>query len=182
MSASQLQENKEVQEKDILNTPRWYAVHSRSRFEKKVSALLHEKGLAAYLPVKRLQRKWKDRKKFIDFPLFPCYLFVHIPLLDKKAVIQTKGVVRIVGFPEPVPVPDNQIEALKRFESQDVQVDPYPEFFPGKEIEVKKGPFRGIRGYVLEKNKKYRLLVGLELISQVVSVEIDVEDIKASDI
>jgi len=182
MSADQKNKIKEIKEQELLTVPKWYAVHSRSRFEKKISFLLKEKGLTSYLPVKKLQRKWKDRKKFIDFPLFPCYLFVHVPLAAKNTVIQTKGVVRIVGFPEPVPVPENQIDALKRFESQDIQVDPYPEFFPGKEIEVKKGPFRGIRGYVIEKNKKYRLLVGLELISQVVSVEIDIEDIKSSDI
>jgi transcription antitermination factor NusG len=89
--------------------------------------------------------------------------------------------VRILGFPEPVPVPDNQIEALKRFETKDVEVDPYPDLFPGKEIEVKKGPFQGIRGYVIQKNKKYRLLVGLELISLVVSLEIDIEYVKATE-
>jgi transcription antitermination factor NusG len=171
-----------VQERDLLTQPQWYAVHSRSRFEKRIALLLEDKGITCYLPIKKLQRKWKDRKKVIDFPLFPCYLFVHIPLVNKKTVIQTKGVVRILGFPEPVPVPDNQIEALKRFETKDVEVDPYPEIFPGKEIEVKKGPFRGIRGYVIQKNKKYRLLVGLELISQVVSVEIDIEDVKATEI
>jgi transcription antitermination factor NusG len=171
----------EPHEQDLLSVPRWYAVHTRSRFEKKIAALLKDKSITAYLPTRRLQRKWKDRKKIIDFPLFPCYLFVHAPLLEKKSIIQTKGVVRIVGFPEPVAVPDAQIDAIRRFEEFDIQVDPYPEFFPGKEIEVKKGPFRGIRGHVIEKNKKYRLLVGLELISQVVSVEIDVEDIKAAE-
>ncbi|MCK5708149.1 MAG: UpxY family transcription antiterminator [Candidatus Aureabacteria bacterium] len=170
-----------IHEKTLLTTPRWYALHTRSRFEKKIAMLLEDKGIATYLPVKQIRRKWKDRKKIVDFPLFPCYFFVHIPLLEKKKVIKTKGVVRIVGFPEPVPVPENQIEALKRFETKDIIVDPYPEFFKGKEIEVKRGPFRGIKGYVIEKNKKFRLLVGLELLAQVVSVEIDIEDIKTTD-
>ncbi|MBN1522513.1 MAG: UpxY family transcription antiterminator [Candidatus Aureabacteria bacterium] len=173
--------SQEQKERDILTVPKWYAVHSRSRFEKKVAALLIQNDITTYLPVRRMKRKWKDRKKIIDFPLFPCYLFVHIPLLDKKKVIQTKGVVKLVGFPEPAAVPDNQIEALKRFETRDIKVDPYPEFIPGKEIEVKRGPFRGIRGYVIEKNNRYRLVVGLELISQVVSVEIDVDDIRTTD-
>lgn len=182
MSFQQAQTSEDLKENDLLTTPRWYAIHSRSRFEKKVAVVLEEKGISSYLPIKSLQRKWKDRKKIIDFPLFPCYLFVYIPLENKRTVIQTKGVVRIVGFPEPIPVPDHQIEALKRFETSDVQVDPYPEILPGKEIEVKKGPFQGIKGHVIKKNKKYRLLVGLEMISQVVSVEIDIEDVKATDI
>lgn len=172
----------ESKEQEALGTARWYAVHTRSRFEKMIHAQLTEKGIDAYLPIRQLQRKWKDRKKIVDFPLFPCYLFVRVPLLEKKNVIQTKGVVRILGFPEPVPVPDHQIEALKAFENHDIQVDPYPEFLPGKEIEVRKGPFRGVRGRVIEKNKRYRLLVGLELISQIVSVEIDIDDVKTTEI
>lgn len=180
MSASQ--HISDSMEKDILFVPQWYAVHIRSRFEKKAVVALAEKEILTYLPVKRIQRKWKDRKKMIDFPLFPGYFFVYAPLMQKKDIIHTKGVVRIVGFPDPIPVPDNQIEALKRFENHDVKVDPYPEFFPGREIEVKRGPFRGICGHVIQKNKKYRLLVGLELIAQVVSVEIDIEDIKPTEL
>jgi len=171
----------EKREEELLTVPRWYAVHTRSRFEKKVNAILQKSSITSYLPVRKIKRKWKDRKKIIDFPLFPCYLFVRIPLIDKKKVIQTKGVVKIIGFPEPVPVPDNQIDALKRFENRDIKVDPYPEFLPGKEIEVKKGPFRGIRGHIIEKNHKYRLVVGLELISRIVSVEIDIEDLRPID-
>ncbi len=156
----------------------WFAVHTKSRFEKKVNLLLQRKGIETYLPVRNIERKWKDRKKLVEFPLFPGYLFVRISPEEKKKVICTKGVVKIVGFPEPVPVPKEQITALKKFEEKEIKVDPYPEFFPGREIVVKRGPFKGIRGYVEEKNGKYRLIVGIELLSRVVSVEIDVDDVR----
>jgi len=164
------------QEENILYEKHWYALHTNSRHEKQIHSKLLGIAIESFLPLRKLQRKWKDRKKIVEFPLFPGYLFVNIPLIEKSKVIQTKGVVKIVG--NPTPIPEEQIKAVKTFLALDLNIDPFPEYIPGKEIEVKKGPLKGTRGFLVKKKKTYRLVVNLVLINQAISTEIDIDDVK----
>ena len=97
--------------------PSWYAVHVKSRHEFKVVERLTKSGIETFLPaVERLSR-WKDRKKLINFPLFPCYIFVHMNKIYEAMliVLKTQGVVRFLGINqcEPEPVSEDQIISLK---------------------------------------------------------------------
>jgi len=116
---------------DKLYKKHWYALHTKSHHEKKVASLLEGKGVDLFLPVRRLQRKWKDRKKMVDFPLFPGYIFVNIPLTEKKIVIQTPSVVKLVGTKEPEPLPASQIISVQKFVEEEIEFDPYPYLIPG---------------------------------------------------
>ncbi|MFQ5710087.1 MAG: transcription termination/antitermination NusG family protein, partial [bacterium] len=88
------------------NSSHWYALYTRPRFEKKVDLLLQEKGLESYLPLHTVLRRWSDRWKKVEEPLFSCYVFVRILLSQRIHAVQTDGVVRIVSFtgtPSPIP-------------------------------------------------------------------------------
>lgn len=167
-----------AEEQTSLMTKKWYALYTKSRHEKYIEKRLKEKNIDCFLPLKSVQRKWKDRKKTVDFPLFSGYLFTKIPLTDKNIVLDIKGAVCLVGNPQPVAIPDEQIESVKIFMNNNIAFDPYPELQKGTEITVKNGPLKGVSGVLVEKKTSYRLVVNLAIINQSISTEIDVADIE----
>ena len=157
----------------------WYAIYTRPRHEKKVFEQLVEKRIESYLPLITRVRQWKDRKKKVEMPLFNSYLFVRIDYKFRFAVLQTKGVVKIVNFNGvPAVVPDWQIESLrKRLEHPEkIRLENY--IRPGEIVEVVEGPFKGMRGTVRKTKGETRLIVTIEGIMQSVSVEIDSDLVK----
>ena len=115
---------KRVEPIDRDGLKRWYALYTRSRHEKKVDYQLREKGIESYLPLQRVLRKWSDRKKWVEEPLFRCYVFVHVDPANRLRALQTFGVVRFVTFSdEPAVVRDDEIENIRRIlrESPDAE-------------------------------------------------------------
>lgn len=159
----------------------WHAVHVKARHEKIVAQVLEEKNIEVFLPMRAIQRKWSDRTKIVDFPLFPNYLFVFIELISKKIVLQTRGVVRIIGNPLPIEIPVEDIESIKAFIRNKVEIDPYPHFVSGKAMEVTQGPFKGIRGILDRKKGKYRLVIRMDIIHMSAGIEIDIADVRMLD-
>ncbi|MBU1864090.1 MAG: UpxY family transcription antiterminator [Candidatus Omnitrophica bacterium] len=164
---------------ESLNQKKWYAIHTRCHHEKQVSCRLEGKGVETFLPLRCLQRRWKDRKKLVDFPLFPGYVFIRISLLDKRCVIETPSVVRIVGTRRPEPLPEDQIWGVKKFLETEIQFDPYPYLIPGMEVEVRRGPLKNIRGILVTKKNKHRLVINVSLINNSIATEIDAEDVRS---
>lgn len=160
-----------------LGQKKWYAVHTKSRHEKIACQLIQKKNIEAYLPVKKIKKKWSDRIKEIEFPLFKGYLFVRISLSEQTKALQTKGVVRILGQHSPEPIPQEQIESLKMFENKVIEVDPFLHLKPGNSIKIKRGPLKGCIGVLARKKGKYRFIVNVKVIMQSASVEIDANDI-----
>ena len=110
--------------------PHWYAIQTRSRHEKVVRDQLAAKGITHLLPLWRKRSVWKDRIKVIEVPLFGGYLFCYFALQDRIAVLETVGVARIVGISgRPVPVPEEQIAAVRTMVEQRLPYDPHP--YPG---------------------------------------------------
>lgn len=165
-------------EQNLLTEAKWYALYTKSRHEKYIQQRLLEKNIECFLPLKTVQRKWKDRRQNVDFPLFPGYLFTKIPLSRKNDVLNNKGAVCLVGNTTPTPIPSVQIESVKKFIDNDIAFDPYPELQKGTEITVKNGPLKGVCGILVEKKTSYRLVVNLDIINSCVSTEIDVADIE----
>jgi transcription antitermination factor NusG len=152
----------------------WYALHTRSRHEKLVHELLSKKDIETFLPLRKIKRRWSDRIKEIAEPLFKGYIFIHAPLAKRLDILQTKGVVRYVGFGGvPAAVPETQLEAVRRFIEQDIAVDPFPYLKEGERVVVRSGPLQGVQGLLVCKKNKYRLVISLDLINQSASVEID---------
>ena len=152
----------------------WYALYARSRHEKFLDSELQKKGIETFLPLRKIKRHWSDRVKAIEEPLFSGYLFVRIPLKNQLEVIKTRGSVRLVGFPSsPTPVPERELEAIRRFVREAISVDPYPYLTAGNRVYVRSGPLKGVEGFIVRKNKHTRLVISLDLLFQSISVEID---------
>ena len=156
----------------------WYAVRTRSRHEKLVRDQLGARGVEPFLPLIERSRQWKDRRKRVAFPLFPGYCFARFPPPLRVAVLSTKGVVQILGNHDgPVPVPDAEIEAVRRLVTCTLPYDPHPYLREGMQVEVIRGPMAGVRGILLRKGTRARLVIGVTLIHQAASVELDALDV-----
>jgi transcription antitermination factor NusG len=163
-----------------LIKPQWYALYTRSRFEKKMLGELTDRNIEVFLPMREVLSRWKDRRKKVWFPLFPGYIFINqINTPENRfRVLNIPGAVRFVGVEgKAMPVPDEQIEAVRRFLENSIAVDPYPYLKVGSRVEVIAGPLKGIRGILVEKRGKFRFVVQVDLIQQAVSVEIDASDV-----
>jgi len=166
---------------DTLIKPKWYALYTRSRFEKKMLSELAERNIEVFLPMREILSRWKDRNKKIWVPMFPGYIFVnHVNVPENRfRILNIPGAVRFVGQEgRAEPVPEEQIECVRRFLESSIAVDSYPYIHVGSQVEVIAGPFKGIRGILVEKRGKFRFVVQVDLIQQAISVEIDASDVQ----
>jgi transcription termination/antitermination protein NusG len=159
---------------------RWYALRTRSRHEKMVRDQLVHRGIEHLLPTVKRLSQWKDRKKAVEVPLFAGYCFVRIGSDQKLPILKTVGVVDIVGSGQrPEPIPDEEITAIQTLMASVLPYDPHPYLQEGMLVEVIRGPLQGIRGMLLRKDKRHRLVIGVRLIQQAAAVEIDTGDVVA---
>ena len=158
----------------------WYAIWTRSRHEQVVREQLERKGYEAFLPTITRWSRWKDRKKRVDWPLFPGYCFARFDTRERLPILKCTGVVSIVSFDgEIVPIPDYEIDAVRRLVQSDLQFDPCPLIREGMMVEVVHGPLSGVVGRLLRKGAHARLVLAVNLIGQAVSVDVDAADVKA---
>jgi transcription antitermination factor NusG len=158
---------------------RWFAVWTRSRHEQVVRAQLDEKQITAFLPTIARWRRWKDRKKKVDFPLFPGYVFARFLSADRLAILKCTGVVSIVSVNgEPAPVPDQEIDNIRTLVESTLPYDPCPMIKTGAKVEVTHGPLKGVIGRLTRKGTQERLVLSVDLIGQAVSVQVDAADVK----
>lgn len=162
-----------------MNTPPWFAVWTRSRHEQVVREQIQGKGIEAFLPTVTKWSRWKDRRKKVDWPLFPGYCFARFDPADRLSVLKCTGVVSIVSFNGDIaPIPDFEIDSLRRLVTSELQYDPCPLIKEGTMVEVVHGPLKGVIGRLLRKGAHARLVLAVDLIGQAVSVEVDAADVK----
>jgi len=159
-------------------TPRhWYALRTRSNFERNVAAELGDKGVENYLPSYEEVHQWKDRKKAVQVPLFPGYVFARFPNCSQArvTVLQTRGVSRILGVAQAIePIPDDEIEAVRHLLSVRVSCCGHPYLREGDRVRVRKGPLRGLEGILVRIKNRARLVVSVNLIMQSVAAEVEI--------
>jgi len=159
----------------------WHAVYLKSRHEFKVEKKFAETNIDAFLPVIERLRNWKDRKKLVTFPLFPGYIFVHIPddYNSTLSVLKTSGVVRFLTLEgKPAPIPEDQINYLKKLIENKEQIDPHPYITEGQRVRITSGPLAGVEGILMEKRNQNLLILSIDLLKQGASVKIDAFDIE----
>jgi transcriptional antiterminator RfaH len=154
----------------------WYAVYTKSRFEKKLAEMLMEKGIEAYVPLRKVVRQWSDRKKLVAEPLIRSYCFVrpqHGPR-QYDAVLDTPGAVRFVWFSgKPAPIPNKQIDILKVITGADVDVDVLPgSLIKGASVRVNAGPLAGIVGELVQVAGRHRVLIKIDHLDQIITISI----------
>jgi transcription termination/antitermination protein NusG len=171
----------EQSNEDRLLTPKWYALYTRSRFEKKMLSELTDRRIEVFLPMREILSRWKDRKKRIWMPLFPGYIFInHVDTPENRyRILNVPGAVRFVGFEGHAnPIPEEQIQYVRKFLESSIAIDPYPYMQVGTRVEVIAGALKGIRGILVEKRGRFRFVIQVDLIRQAVSVEIDSSDVR----
>lgn len=164
--------------------PRWFACYTRSRHERQVRDRLARQAEDVFLPVVPLRRQWHDREKVVDFPMFPGYLFVRVPPLGLAVVYRVPGLVQVVSDAagRPAAIPEDDIEAVRRFAEFLSSGRPVPELVPfeeGTPVKVTSGPLAGIRGVVVDDRSQGRVLVmiGVREIGQGMRILVDAKSL-----
>ncbi|HEX6751383.1 MAG TPA: UpxY family transcription antiterminator [Longimicrobium sp.] len=162
----------------VPSAPRWYACYTRGRHEKRVAALLEQRGIEHFLPLHASTEQWSDRKKRVLWPLFPSYVFVRVDPRDLTKALAVNGMVAVVrGGSAPVAIPDVEIENVRRFaaaiEAHGLEPELEPCLAVGRRVHVGAGPLRGVEGVVVERRGRARVLVGLQAVGRGMSVEVD---------
>ena len=158
--------------------PQWYACYTRARHEKKVDGLLRQRGVESFLPLVSRQSQWHDRKKTVARPLFPSYVFARSTLDALGLALSTPGVATVVRTAgEPTPIPDQEIENVRRFAAALSSTEAQPELVPllerGQRVRIISGPFEGVEATVVEQRGRQRVLLGLPALGQGFEIDAD---------
>lgn len=160
----------------------WYAVYVKPRHEFVTQGELYKKNIETFLPTYKSMRQWKDRKKWINFPLFPGYLFVSVVPHPESflLVAKTKGVINVVssGSGHPVPAASEEIDSLRIVIESGINFEVYPTLVEGTRIKILKGPLKGAEGVITKKLDQYMLQVNIEILGRSVSVDISGDHIE----
>jgi len=163
---------------EIAHELPWYGIRTRSNYEKTTSAVLASKGYSEYLPLYRVKRRRPDRVVHAEFPLFPGYVFCRFDSSQCLPILNTPGVVMIVGFgKEPAPIPDVEIEAIQTILNSQLAAAPWPFLREGQRIRIRHGALEGLEGILVKKKTDWRLVVSLTMLQRSVAVEIDRDSI-----
>ena len=152
----------------------WYALQVRPRTEHFTAQLLNQKGYKPFLPTYLLKRRWSDRVKVLNQPLFPGYLFCRFDPLVRLPVLTTPGVISIVGAgKEPSPVPEREIEAVWKIVNSAVSAEPWPYLKCGDSVTISEGPLRGVVGILAVVKNACKVVVSINLLQRSVAAEVD---------
>lgn len=168
-------ENDEKINIDFKEERKWYALYTKSRNEKKVKKMLDEQNIENYLPLEKKLKQWSDRKKWLEEPLIRSYIFVKIYLHEMFKVLETPGVVTVIRFERtPEPIPENQINTIKKILSNDVDYELSTENFDlGQKVEITQGKLKGIKGELITFLNKFKVLIRIDSINQNLIVQIN---------
>jgi transcription termination/antitermination protein NusG len=166
-----------------LETANWYAVQTRARNEKAISERLQEQGLTTFLPLVTEVRRWSDRKKKVELPLFSCYVFVKLVAAnneERMRVYRTNGVFRIVSMHgEAIPIPDEQIDALRAVVTQQVPWSAHPFLKIGQRVRIRSGSLQGVEGVLLSNNGDRTLILSVDAIQRSLAVRVEGYEVEA---
>lgn len=160
----------------------WFALYVQVNHEKEVTKRLQQKSIDCFLPLMESWSKRRDRRKKIQVPLFPGYVFVHT-VLDNYTnvnILKTPGALTVLKNSEgPLPIPDHQIESVQTILGSDLDLSLHHYLKEGAWVKVMRGHLSGCVGILLRQNpKKGRLVVSIDIIKQSVAVELDIEDVE----
>jgi transcription antitermination factor NusG len=158
---------------------RWYALYVCANHEKRVAAQLCERSIEHFLPIYESVRRWKDRRKLVQLPLFPGYVFVRIRVPNRLEVLRIPSAVRLVGFNgAPTALGDEEVESLRSALTQGVRVEPHPYLTAGRRVRIVAGALLGYEGILIRWKRNSRVVLSVELIQRSIMVDIDTADLQ----
>lgn len=161
--------------------PAWYALHTKSKFEKVVYQSLINKNKDVFLPTIKKRSRRRDRRLFLQQPLFPGYLFVKITVTpaERLEVLKTAGVVNLIGNRDmPIPVKPEIIESLKIIVRAGEQVETLNCLRKGDLVRVVSGPFAGVIGIFVQYQSTERVVVNIDAMGQAASINVAAEEVE----
>src|SRR5271156_2148624 len=158
----------------------WFALQVRTRQEASVAQQLNGQGYEQFLPLYKLRKRWSDRIKEVNSPLFPGYLFCRFNPRDRLPILKTPGVIQIVGFQSgPAAVDESEIRSIQSLVAAGVPHQPWPFLAAGDRVRIESGPLLGLEGILTEVRSSYRLVLSVTLLQRSVAVEIDSASVTA---
>jgi len=152
----------------------WFAVVVRSRWERSAASSLATRECESLLPVFKQRRRWSDRWKELELPLFPGYIFCRFNPDNRLPVLTTPGVLSIVGRGKvPIPIEPDEIAAIELLVRSGLPARPWPFLQAGQVVQVNQGPLRGLRGIVLQLKSETKLVLSVTLLKRSVAVEMN---------
>ncbi len=152
----------------------WVAVQVRPKSEKLVANAISSKELEAFLPLYTTRRRWSDRVKQLELPLFDGYVFCRLDLQYRMPVLTIPGVIQIVGVGKtPTPIAETEIAALQSVVKSGLPSMPWPFLQVGQKVRVEYGPLRELEGILLQTKGAHRLVLSVSLLQRSVAVEVD---------
>jgi transcriptional antiterminator NusG len=164
-----------------ISSPQWFAVWTRSRQEKVAASMLDALDVVTFLPLKSETRQWSDRKRTVTTPLFSGYLFVrmNIELDNRLQILKTPGVVGFVGNNTgPLPIPNQQIESIRRLLDSGIDFTVGPLFREGDRIRVIRGSLSGMEGTLVRTSSETRLILSVDLVKRSLSIDVSRHDVE----
>jgi transcription antitermination factor NusG len=160
----------------------WYALHIRSRHEKRVAERLGSQSLETFLPLHRSRHTWKNGVHVdVDLPLFPCYLFARASIHDRIRLLQHPGVLGFAASTtRPTVIPDKEISDL-RAATESLKAEPHPYLNNGDAVRIVAGPLAGMVGILTRRKQEYRVVLSIEAIMRSIVVEVSEFDIEPQE-
>jgi transcription termination/antitermination protein NusG len=152
----------------------WFALHVRPQHEKAVERQLENRLLESYSPCYSSRRRWSDRIKEIELPLFPRYVFCRFSFEQRLTVLSIPSVLSIVAFGGvPCPIGDADIETIKSMVASGLPIMPWPSLRIGERVRICHGALSGLEGILTREKAAYRVVVNIEILRRAVAVEVE---------
>ena len=152
----------------------WFAIMVKANREKYATNFLESAGYKCFLPLSKLARRWSDRTKISEMPLFPGYFFCRMDPQNRLPVLMTPCVIQIVGTGRtPIPANEEEIAAIQRLVESGLSTMPWPHVQVGNVARIEEGPLRGLSGIVIKIKSGLKLVLSVNLLHRSVAVEID---------
>src|SRR5881396_3581636 len=166
-------ESKESTNK-VADGASWFAVQVKTTHEKRVTSLLDYSGREWFLPLYTCRRRWSDRVKQVEMPLFAGYVFCRFTASARVPILKTPSVMRIVGIGYvPTPIDEQEIAAIQRVVKSGFGLSPHPFLQVGHRVRVESGSLNGLEGLITDVRRGDRLILSVSLLQRSVAVEID---------
>jgi transcription antitermination factor NusG len=152
----------------------WFALQVRGRYEDTIAKNLAGKGYECFHPVHKCRRRWSDRFKEVEQPLFPGYIFCRLNVIYRLPILTTPGVISIVGVAKiPVPVDETEIAAIRLAVNSGLPSGPWPFLQIGRKVRIDYGPLCGLEGILIDFKGATRLILSVTLLQRSVAVELE---------
>ena len=158
----------------------WYVAYTYPQAERKADKNLNRLGVTTFLPLHTVVRQWSDRKKKLEVPLFPNYVFVCTSPQRRFEIFNVKEVVSLVSFEgQPATVSDDTINAIGKMMKGDVDLDQVVDYDEGTAVRISEGQFAGTEGVLVRKNGKKRLVIHVKVLNTYLSVDVSAHHVEA---